>query len=189
MRMRMRASYAGWLLPLFLTACFPFHKQNKQPPQQFAPPISTLPKPQAVHPDLPESAATIPTEPLDTNADEIMEEAARSPVRHKRPAIKAASDTTDNSPAAETENPGVSAIGQLSSGESSDVRRETEETIAATERGLNGLGRNLNNQERKTAAQIREFLKQAKEALITGDEDGANTLAAKAKVLLSELSH
>ena len=36
---------------------------------------------------------------------------------------------------------------------------------------------------------MREFLKQAKEALITGDEDGANTLAAKAKVLLSELSH
>jgi len=55
--------------------------------------------------------------------------------------------------------------------------------IATTERGLNGITRSLNEQEQKTAAQIREFLKQAREALATNDVDGAHTLAVKAKVL------
>jgi hypothetical protein len=60
--------------------------------------------------------------------------------------------------------------------------------IATTERGLNGITRSLNEQEQKTAAQIREFLKQARDALSTNDVDGAHTLAVKAKVLLSELT-
>jgi hypothetical protein len=186
--MKMRASYVGWLLPFFLTGCFPFHKEQKQTLQQFAPPVANLPKPPTEHPELPASAVTIPSEPLDTDTDDILEEAAKSPVRHHRPASKPAQDAADTSPAAEPENPGVSAIGQLSSPEPSDVRGETEESIAATERGLNGIDRNLNGQEKKTAKQIREFLKQAREALLTGDVDGAHTLAAKAKVLLGELS-
>jgi hypothetical protein len=52
---------------------------------------------------------------------------------------------------------------------------------------LNGLNRSLSAAEKKTAAQIREYLKQGREALISGDVDGAHTLAAKAKVLLDEL--
>jgi spore germination protein YaaH len=81
----------------------------------------------------------------------------------------------------------VSAIGQLSSGDSSDLRQQTLSSIAATERGLNGINRTLSDLEQKTAAHVRDFLKQAREALASGDVDGAHTLAAKAKVLLSEL--
>ena len=40
-----------------------------------------------------------------------------------------------------------------------------------------------------TAEHIREFIKEAKAALASGDVDGASTLAAKAKVLLAELQH
>jgi len=65
---------------------------------------------------------------------------------------------------------------------------QTSDLIATTERGLNGITRSLNEQEQKTAAQIREFLKQAREALATNDVDGSHTLAVKAKVLLSELT-
>jgi ribosomal protein S20 len=46
----------------------------------------------------------------------------------------------------------------------------------------------LSDLEQKTAAHVRDFLKQAREALASGDVDGAHTLAAKAKVLLSELA-
>jgi pantothenate synthetase len=60
--------------------------------------------------------------------------------------------------------------------------------IVATERGLSGINRTLSDAEQKTAEHIREFLKQARLALTTGDVDGASTLAAKAKVLLEELS-
>jgi len=83
----------------------------------------------------------------------------------------------------------VSAIGQLSPGDPTDLQRETVDSIATTERGLSGIDRTLNDQEQKTVAQIREFLKQAKAALNSGDADGAHTLALKAKVLLGEISH
>jgi hypothetical protein len=93
-----------------------------------------------------------------------------------------------NAQPAANESPGVSAIGQLSSGEPSDLRQQTADSIAAIEHSLNGIGSGLSEPEQKTAAQIREYLKQAREALASGDVDGAHTLAAKAKVLLGELS-
>jgi hypothetical protein len=82
----------------------------------------------------------------------------------------------------------VSAIGQLSSGDPLVLRKETEDSIAAIEHGLNTITRALSDQEKKTAGQIREYLKQARSAFSSGDVDGAHTLAAKAKVLLNELS-
>lgn len=69
-----------------------------------------------------------------------------------------------------------------------DLRNQTVKSITETERGLNEITRALSDQEKKTSTQIREFLKQARSALTTGDVDGANTLALKAKVLLGELS-
>jgi len=60
--------------------------------------------------------------------------------------------------------------------------------IAATERGLNNITRPLSDGEQKIAAQIRDFLKQARVALTSGDVDGAHTLASKAGVLLKELT-
>ncbi len=50
-----------------------------------------------------------------------------------------------------------------------------------------GISRQLNYQEQKTAAQIREYIKHAREALTAGDVDGASNLATKAKLLLDEL--
>ncbi|HEX4029295.1 MAG TPA: hypothetical protein VHX20_02980 [Terracidiphilus sp.] len=85
-------------------------------------------------------------------------------------------------------NPGVSAIGQLSSGDPASYRQDTAKLIDSTERGLNGITRPLSDSEQKTAGQIREFLKQAKVAMASGDMDGAHTLAAKASVLLKELT-
>jgi hypothetical protein len=180
--MKMRARDVAWLLPLFMTGCF-FHKQH--PPQvvALAPPANTEPRPVVTHPDL-SSVATIPELPLAMVSS--VEPEPVPPARHKRPAKPTQQAT--NTPPAPAESPGVSAIGQLSSGEPSDMRRETEDSISATERGLNGLNRTLNEPEQKTVAQIREYIKQAREALKSGDVNGAHTLAAKAKVLLGELS-
>jgi hypothetical protein len=82
----------------------------------------------------------------------------------------------------------VSAIGQLSTGDAPDLRQQTVNSLIATERGLNGIRRRFNDQEQKTVDQIREYLKQARAALTSGDIDGAHTLSVKAKLLLSELS-
>ncbi|HZL52515.1 MAG TPA: hypothetical protein VFC37_16370, partial [Terracidiphilus sp.] len=109
----------------------------------------------------------------------------KPPPKHKKPPANPTPDVQQ----ATVGTPAVNAIGQLSSGDPADQRRQTEESIASIERGLNDISQRLNDQDQKTAAHIREFLKQAKAALASGDVDGASTLAAKAKVLLSELQH
>jgi hypothetical protein len=132
--------------------------------------------------DLPPPVITVPNQapPPDTNPQPA-QEPPKPPVKHRKP-------PANSTQQASSESPEVSAIGQLSSGDPSDLRQQTVNSIAATERGLSSITRQLNDQEQKTAAQIREFLKQAHAALASGDVDGAHTLAAKARVLLGELS-
>ena len=198
--MKFHARSVAWLLPFFLTGCF--HIFHRHPVHPVAPPIdtaSTAAPPAIEHPPL---DTTIPSVPLASGATVQPAQRPRPRTRHKKPAggngeqaagsAQQASANTQqvpaNTPQAASESSGVSAIGQLSSGDLSDLRQQTVDSIAAIERSLNGIGRQLNEQEQKTAAQIREYLKQAREALASGDVDGAHTLAAKAKVLLSELS-
>lgn len=181
--MRFPARVAAWMLPLLLTACF--HRSHKAQVQPAPPPLVTAPAPQPTPVELPPAAVTIPPEKPPVTAPvataQLPQETPKPPVKHKKPAAK----TTQQASAGA---PGVSAIGQLSSGEPYDLRRQTSDSIQATERGLNGINRRLSDQEQKTAAQIREYLKQARLALGSGDVDGASTLAAKAKVLLGELN-
>ncbi len=167
---------AAWLLPLLLAGCF--HKANPPQAPALAPPIAdsapVQPEPVASTP-----AAIVPAAPVPEMKPAAPQ--AKPPVKHTKPASKPAQVASNG-------GPGVSAIGQLSSGSPYDLRSQTSDSIAATERRLNGIGRRLSTPEQKTAAQIREFLKQARAALASGDVDGARTLAAKAKVLLSELN-
>jgi hypothetical protein len=169
------------LLPLSLTGCFHMTHQARVVP--LAPPIvdTPPPKPEPSPTDLPPPVVTPPNQPTEPAASTQPQPPAKPSPAHRKPPAK-------NTQLALNASPGVSAIGQLSSGEPADLRQQTEDSIAATERGVNSITRELSGQEKKTAAQIREFLKQARAALASGDADGASTLAAKAKVLLGELS-
>jgi hypothetical protein len=176
----------AWLLPLLLAGC----THNTSQVQPLAPPIVDTPPPQpsTAPKDLPPPVVSVPAQPApatNTAANKQVQPPPKPPARHKKPATTQPTQPTQQ---ASTENSGVSAIGQLSSGAPSDLRQQTSSSIDATERGLNGITRSLNDQEQKTAAQIREFLKQARAALSASDVDGASTLAIKAKVLLSELT-
>lgn len=184
--MRLPLRRVGWVLPLFLSGCFLHHTQQA-PNQQLAPPLPPKGQLTLTPVELPPAANTIPTVPTQ-NAKAPTEQAPK-PHHHRKPADKSvlevASTPADAPPSAP---PAVSAIGQLSSGDPADYRNETSESINSIERGLNGLGRTLSDPEQKTADNIREFLKEARAALATGDVDGAHTLAVKAKVLLEELT-
>jgi hypothetical protein len=183
--MKLRAKNVAWLLPFFLTGCFfPFHRNKPQLDQLLAPMLVSLTKPPITHPDLPLAVLLLPDQPLVTE-DDVEEEDVPAPRRRRIPGPV---QQVTLPPSAPDESTGVSAIGTLTSGEPYAIRRETEDSLAATERGLNGLNRKLSDQERKTVAQIREYITQAREALNTGDVDGAITLAAKAKTVLTELS-
>jgi hypothetical protein len=124
-----------------------------------------------------------PSQPASASAPST--KAPQKPVKHAVHHPKPENKAADR---ASSENAGVSAIGQLSSGEPSELRSQTQNSISSTERGLRDINRTLNDQEQKTVAQIREFLKQARTALTSGDVDGAHTLAVKAKVLLGEIN-
>jgi outer membrane biosynthesis protein TonB len=178
--MKFPAKYVACVLPLLLAGCF--HKTSPQV-QPLAPPIEDTPPPKPVPSptDLPPPVVTVPNQAPAPEASTQPKEPPKPPVRHRKPPASTTQQASNG-------NAGVSAIGQLSSGDGSDLRQQTLNSITATERGLSGLGRKLNDQEQKTASQIREFLKQARAALNSGDVDGAHTLAVKANVLLGELS-
>lgn len=181
--MKLPARIALWLLPLLLTGCF-FHKTRPVQNQTLTLAIAKLPPPSLTPVDLPETATNIPTEPTE-NAKLPSEPEPKPVTRPRRPVSRPSQDT--NAQVAANLSPEVSAIGELSSGDP-NFRNQAAESIYATERGLNAINRQLNGSEQKTAEHIREFLKQAKAALASGDVDGARTLAAKAKVLLGELT-
>jgi outer membrane biosynthesis protein TonB len=188
--MKSRAKYAAVLLPLLLSGCT--HKNNQAQIQQpaLAPPIVDNPPPSPPRPtDLPPPVLTTPkpAQPATTATTTTLPPPPKP--KHKKPVPKPAEQ-----PAASTQQasngaaPSESAIGQLSTGDPADVKTETQDSIDATEKGLKEIGRKLGEQEQKTADQIEEFLKEARKALTTGDVDAAQTLAAKAKVLLGELT-
>jgi hypothetical protein len=179
------------LVPLALCGCT--HKQNAQNQPPLAPPIEDAPppKPDTAPSTLPAPVITVPapTKPAEANNTTPPPSPAPKPAPKHHKAKPAESADQQNTQVASNDPPqGVSAAGQFSTGEPADLRKQTSDSIGETERGLNGIGRKLNDQEQKTSAQIREFLKQAKTALTTGDVDGAHTLAQKAKVLLAELT-
>jgi outer membrane biosynthesis protein TonB len=179
--MKFPAKFAVLLVPLLLTACF--HKKQQAQVQPLAPTLAdNQPPPPAKAPDnLPPPVATIPPEPV-KNAPTPPQPESKPAPKHKKPVNKNTQEVASNP------TPTVSAVGELSSGDPADFRRETEDSIASIQRGLDNIHRSLSDTEQKTADQIREYLKQAKEALSSGDADGAHTLAAKAKVLLNELT-
>ena len=186
--MRSPARLALCLLPLLLAGCAhlpaPFHKTQSANALPLAPPLHSTHPISLAFIELPAELCFIPDVPIENMQEQT--EPINPPIKHRRQPSKP--DDITSAPESAPANPTVSAIGQLSSGDPASYRRQTEDSIASIERGLNGINRPLNDSEQRIAEHIREFLKQAKAALATGDVDGAHTLAAKAQVLLAELT-
>jgi hypothetical protein len=191
--MRIRVTHASWLVALLalmpaMQGCDQKAKATQS--QTLAPPIVDAPpsKPATVSTaDLPppELGTPQPSQPATPDANTKPATPPKKPA-HKKTTAPAQPTQEAANPAA---SPSVSAIGELSGGASGDQHTQTEEMINATEKGVNSITRKLSDSETKTAAQIHEFLKQARGALTSGDVDGAATLAKKAKVLLAELNN
>jgi hypothetical protein len=130
-----------------------------------------------------------PAKPADTT-----QAAAAAPVPSSQPGSSAAGSPTAQAVAPQPSGAGggnASPIGELTTGDSAlgeRTKHETSDLIGETQQGLNGIKRSLSSEEKSTAGQIRNYLKQAQQALDNGDTDGAHLLATKAKVLLDELT-
>lgn len=177
--MKFSAMRAALLLLLLLTGCF--HKTQIAQNQPLAPPIEDTPppKPEPSPTNLPPPEVTIPSQPEPPQIT-VPPEPVKKPPKHRKPA-------NNNPQVASNTMPAVPALGNLSTNDPPNVRQQTDASIEATEKSLNGITRQLNDHEKNTAATIREYLKQARAQLTAGDVDGAHKLADKAKVLLDEL--
>jgi hypothetical protein len=186
--MKTPARYGAWLLPLFVAGCIhvPFHKNQTAKSTILAPSLQTQNSQplELVSVQLPPGAQLIPGKPIYNMREHP--EPIHQPEKHRKPLPP--EEVIPAQETAATPAPAVRAIGDLSSGDPTSSRQQTQESIAAIEHGLNGISRNLSDSDQKTASNIREDIKQAKVALASGDVDGAQNLVGKAKVLLDELT-
>lgn len=81
------------------------------------------------------------------------------------------------------------AIGDLTAGGAANpqAQQEAAELIRSIEKRLNGLTAPTQRKKRSQLNRVRNFWRQAQEALSSGDIEGAKTLATKAKLLLDDL--
>jgi hypothetical protein len=183
--MTLRVRSAAWLLPFMLSGCFqlPFHRSQPPETRTLAPRITPSQTIDLVAIDLPPEDMVVAAYSIINLREDS--QPIHPPVKHRRSNPDEAAVTPDSTPAPTSE---VNAIGQLTTGDPADFRQQTQDSIASIERRLNGINRPLSDSEQRTADHIREFLKQAKTAMASGDVEGAHTLADKAQVLLAELT-
>ena len=162
------------------------HKPQLAPlPPVMAPvALEDIPEPD----DLPlveEPPVKLPTVPVST-------EAGKPKKRRKQPKVVAPAE-----PVAETQVAGAAggapspdaAVGALTAGGETNpqTKQDAEELIASIDKRLNALPAQKVEGQKAQVAKVRNFWKDAQDALKSGDAEGAKTLATKAKLLLDDL--
>ena len=81
------------------------------------------------------------------------------------------------------------AVGALTAGGETNpqTKQEAEDLIASIDKRLNALPAQKVEEQKAQVSQVRNFWKDAQDALKSGDAEGAKTLATKAKLLLDDL--
>ncbi len=191
----MRTATTIALLALGLNGCAAHHKVRPFVMPPFTPvELAQIPEPQ----DLPmvegDEEEELPPVPV--------AEGATTPKRQRRRPAKVAAPAPDVAPpvpvaAATAPVPAASApvdnaadvIGELTPGGDQDPKAQQEATdlIAANEKRLSALPADTVRAQASLVSNVRNFQRQAQQALRTGDAGGAKTLATKGKLLLDDL--
>ena len=182
--MRTRISVALWLgLTVGLGGCR--HKAQ----------VATLPAvltPVALE-DIPEPSnlPMVDVPPAKLPPVPVVANVAKPKRERKKPAPKTApaQEPVQIAAAAPPPSPEETAIGALTAGgeASPQVTQEAADLITSSEKRLNALPAQKTEDEKAQVSKVKNFLKDAQEALKTGDAEGAKTLATKAKLLLDDL--
>jgi len=164
-----------------LTGCR--HKTTPlMPPQVSLAPIDLETPPVPENPPMiepqPETAVVIPPLP--------------PPAPPKRPAPRKPAPAPQTQPpvqVASAADPSALAIGALSSGGDSTPQslQQTRDLIAAIKKRLAALSSKIASEQKAEISQVNRFLKQAQQALDSGDAEGAKNLATKAKLLMDDV--
>jgi outer membrane biosynthesis protein TonB len=166
---------------LVLAGC---HHKAKPTPMPVPPPVTVAlaPTPEPTAPRQVQSEPVTPT-PLPSKP---VQPKARKP---KKKVIEAPPPPPPVVVASTGPPPAESVIGALTVGgeDAPADKQRASETIAAVEKRLAGLSTMTVDSKKEGLMRVRNFLRQAHEALTSGDALGASTLATKAKVLLDDL--
>lgn len=159
------------------------HRRPQLPvlPAVLAPvPLATVPPP-AKPPLL--SAPEIQLPPIPVAA------AAASPRRERRRIVPKTTPAPEEAAPEPEPMTDTAAIGELTAGGATNpqAQQEAADLIGSIEKRLNALPAQTVRRERMQISKIRNFWQQARQALSSGDVEGAKTLATKAKLLLDDL--
>jgi hypothetical protein len=175
---------AAALLCVALAGCHHQPKVPPLPPQAQTPNIYIPPPPQ---PNLPPMEAPPPASVTDVKPTV---KPSVKPKKHKKPPSKSTEDATPTPapPPVSSESAASAELGALSpGGESTPRQQQVAGHIAAVEHRLSELPTTGSDDQKKQVLQVRQFLKQASDALKTGDAEGAENLATKAGLLLDDI--
>lgn len=186
MTRRLAATIVSAGLTFGLSGCMALHKRPKVPvlPPVLAPvPLATVPPP--VNPPL-IAAPEVELPPVPVAA------AAATPRRERRHLAPKAITPAEASPSEEaTPQPMTdeAAIGDLTAGGAANpqAQQQASDLIGSIEKRLNDLPTQTVRSQRAQVNRVHNFARQAREALNSGDVEGATTLATKAKLLLDDL--
>ncbi len=175
-----RAIAAGGALLLCLTLSGCRHRVL------WTPPVSTLgPVPLDAPPDLLDASqlAELPSPDYIPQKDVVPPVPPRR--RPTQPAREAAAPTP---PVVPPENAALS-LGSLSTGGDSapQAQQQARDLIASIRKRVAALPRNIASQQKNPLRQVNSFLRQAQQALDSGDADGATTLATKARLIMDDI--
>jgi len=126
-----------------------------------------------------------PEEPAPTQRPERRRSSAQT--QAPKPATPAPPTQTANAaPAAPSPE---AVIGQLSTGgdASAQNKKQAEDYLAGLQRRVDGLSASVVRDRKSAIEQVRDFLRKATDALHSGDVEGANNLATKAKLILDDI--
>jgi ribosomal protein S20 len=160
------------------------HKQQLAPlPPVMAPvALEEIPEPD----DLPMIEA--PTEKLPPVP--VSTEAGKPKRKKKAPKVVAPPEPPETQVASAAGPPSPdAAVGALTAGGETNpqTKQEAQDLIASIDKRLNALPPQKAEEQKAQVSKVRNFWKDAQEALKSGDAEGAKTLATKAKLLLDDL--
>jgi ribosomal protein S20 len=138
----------------------------------------------------PENLPMVEAEPANLPAVPVVASAGKPKREKKKPAPKTqVPEPTQIASVAPPPSPEETAIGALTAGGEANpqTKQEAADLITASEKRLTALPAQKAEEEKAQVSKVKNFLKDAQEALNTGDAEGAKTLATKAKLLLDDL--
>jgi len=139
----------------------------------------------------PDDLPMVEEPPVKLPAVPVSTEAGKPKKRKKTPKVVAPpepppAETQVASAAAPTPD---AAVGALTAGGETNpqTKQEAEDLIASIDKRLNALPAQKAEEQKAQVSKVRNFWKDAQDALKSGDAEGAKTLATKAKLLLDDL--